>query len=654
MAKIIHNDTVDVLLERVSIRAFKDEAIEPDVLNTIEQTAQNTASSQYLNDWSVIRIKNPAVKSEIARICNQDYIANAPVLYIFVLDQYRNSLIAQSEGVAADSDEFTLKNSYRFSQAQNDAVLALHAMETAAESFELGTVILGSILGNIPELVKLLALPKYTYPVLGLALGKPDQHPDPKPRLQLCLGYEICEDIWSPDPPSIHLALAGATIICNGSASNASLEKDLYRRSLISGQSARLLCCYAYCSSGQGDSTGDVTVGGQEIIAENGSILAQAEPFGDGFAIADVDVESLWGARRGMSSFHVEPTPQYADYHETMFDMTIPDHPLMRPVSKQPFIPADEKMRADCCSLAVTMQAHGLAARVGAQNADHLVIDTTNSSVANTALAMLAVARFYDLERPAVPDMYVAVSQDAQNRQSANVKLIEQLADALGLPLATLASARAAQQNATQGSPEHPVLDIQELIGDTSWLIVNPSDMTQLALGLTQFPFDLGRQYGINSQIAHTFVPVILRQYVQECADGNLQTLLGAICDADNELHIPEHDTVSMSESAELGPAVVEDFYLDGFLRAQYRPAKTFALAKQAFAGEYGEHELLVWMKAFYARFFGSQFLRHSLPDGPRIGSAGLDLRDGFMMPTYAQSTLWMNEVDALLNAAAK
>ena len=183
MAKIIHNDTVDVLLARVSIRAFKDAAIGLDVLNTIEQAAQNTASSQNLKDWSAIRIKDPAVKTEIARICNQDYIANAPVLYIFVLDQYRNSLIAQSEGAAVDSDEFTLKNSYRFSQAQNDAVLALHAMETAAESFELGTVILGSILGNIPELVKLLALPKYTYPVLGLALGKPDQHPDPKPRL---------------------------------------------------------------------------------------------------------------------------------------------------------------------------------------------------------------------------------------------------------------------------------------------------------------------------------------------------------------------------------------------------------------------------------------------------------------------------------------
>lgn len=212
MAKIIHNDTVDVLLERVSIRAFKDEAIGLDVLNTIEQAAQNTASSQYLNDWSAIRIKDPAVKTEIARICNQDYIANAPVLYIFVLDQYRNSLIAQSEGVAVDSDEFTLKNSYRFSQAQNDAVLALHAMETAAESFELGTVILGSILGNIPELVKLLALPKYTYPVLGSRSASRTSTPT---RSRVCRAISSSSTIrTTPSRTGFWTAFANTTAKC--------------------------------------------------------------------------------------------------------------------------------------------------------------------------------------------------------------------------------------------------------------------------------------------------------------------------------------------------------------------------------------------------------------------------------------------------------
>ena len=201
MAKIIHNDTVDVLLERVSIRAFKDEAIGLDVLNTIEQAAQNTASSQYLNDWSAIRIKDPAVKTEIARICNQDYIANAPVLYIFVLDQYRNSLIAQSEGVAVDSDEFTLKNSYRFSQAQNDAVLALHAMETAAESFELGTVILGSILAIFPNWSSCSHC-RSTHTLCSASRSASrTSTPDPKPRLPRDI--QFFDDSYNAEPNRI-------------------------------------------------------------------------------------------------------------------------------------------------------------------------------------------------------------------------------------------------------------------------------------------------------------------------------------------------------------------------------------------------------------------------------------------------------------------
>ncbi|RYQ47346.1 NAD synthetase [Bifidobacterium pseudolongum subsp. pseudolongum] len=274
---------------------------------------------------------------------------------------------------------------------------------------------------------------------------------------QLCVGYEICEDIWSPEPPSIRLALAGATVICNGSASNASLEKDLYRRGMISGQSARLLCCYAYCSSGQGDSTSDVTVGGQEIIAENGSVLAQAPPFGEGFAIADVDVESLWGARRGMSSFTVAANPEAAGYHETVFDMDFPEHPLLRPVSAQPFVPGDARVRDDCCDLALTMQAHGMLAFLHNRGASAITVLAEDTAVANAALAV------------------------------------------------------------------------------------------------------------------------------------------------------------------------------------------------RAFGSKYSDRELLTWMRTFYGWFFATQFMRHDLPDGPRIGSAGLDLRDGFMMPTYAQGALWLDEVDALL-----
>lgn len=442
---------------------------------------------------------------------------------------------------------------------------------------------------------------------------------------QLCVGYEICEDIWSPQPPSIRLALAGATIICNGSASNASLEKDIYRRGLISGQSARLLCCYAYCSSGQGDSTSDVTVGGQEIIAENGTVLAQARPFGEGFAIADVDVESLWGARRGMSSFKVAASAQAAGYHETLFDMDVPEHPLHRPVSPQPFVPAEPRDRDDCCDLALTMQAHGMLAFLHNRGADGITVLAEDTAVADAALALLVAVRAADLAGLPRTAMHMRFPGERPNDHAKT--LLDSLAAAVGCTIFDTA---------------HP----QDA---TAEALVNPADMTELALGISGFPLDLTMQYAVNSQLVRSFVPLMLAHVAKTTDDERLHAALGPIIAHDAPLHVPEHDRYAAKGFADIAPVEVEDFFIDGFLRAQYRPAKSFRLARCAFGSKYDGERLLKWMRTFYGRFFATQFMRHDLPDGPRIGSAGLDLRDGFMMPTYAQSTLWLDEVDALL-----
>ncbi|NEG72300.1 NADPH-dependent oxidoreductase [Bifidobacterium ramosum] len=183
MSTLIHNATIDTLLNRRSIRKFKPDPIDDDTVATLETVAQHAASSQFLNDWSAIRITDPAVKQKMAEFGHQPYIATAPLLYVFVLDEHRNAAVAASKGVDTDSDTFTLNASYRFAQAQNDAVLALHAMETAAYSLGLGCVILGSLLNDVRGLIDVLQLPKYTYPVLGLAIGKPDQEPALKPRM---------------------------------------------------------------------------------------------------------------------------------------------------------------------------------------------------------------------------------------------------------------------------------------------------------------------------------------------------------------------------------------------------------------------------------------------------------------------------------------
>lgn len=189
MSEIITNTTIETLLNRRSIRKFKPDTIDDDTIATLETVAQHAASSQYLNDWSAIRITDAKLQRHIAQIGRQTYIAQAPLLYIFIADEHRNALIAERKGVDSNSERFTLNSSYRYSQAQNDAVLALHAMETAAYSLGLGCVILGSVLNDVDGLINNLNLPEYTYPVLGLAIGKPDQQPALKPRMDRSMQF---------------------------------------------------------------------------------------------------------------------------------------------------------------------------------------------------------------------------------------------------------------------------------------------------------------------------------------------------------------------------------------------------------------------------------------------------------------------------------
>ncbi|NEG55215.1 nitroreductase family protein [Bifidobacterium platyrrhinorum] len=186
---MVTNSTIETLLNRRSIRAFKDEAIDDDTRATLETVAQHAASSQYLNDWSAIRISDPAIKAKFAEFGHQPYIAQAPLLYLFIIDEQRNARIAERRGVDTHADSWNLTSSYRFTQAQNDAVLALHAMETAAYSLGLGCVILGSVLNDIPGLIEVCHLPEYTYPVLAIAIGKPDQEPALKPRMPRAMQF---------------------------------------------------------------------------------------------------------------------------------------------------------------------------------------------------------------------------------------------------------------------------------------------------------------------------------------------------------------------------------------------------------------------------------------------------------------------------------
>ncbi len=235
MQNLRHNETIDTLLNRRSIRAFSSEAIDEDTVATLETVAQRAACSQFLNDWSAIKITDSSIKQKLSEIGNQTYIATAPLLYVFIIDQHRNAAIARKNGIDVDtsSDEFMLKTRYRFTQAQNDVILALHAMETAAESLGLGCVILGSILNSRTQLIDILNLPEYTYPVLGLAIGKPAQNPELKPRMST--NMQIFENTYPADDAELleNLADFDARVHQYYDLRNASRPVDAFSAQIV-------------------------------------------------------------------------------------------------------------------------------------------------------------------------------------------------------------------------------------------------------------------------------------------------------------------------------------------------------------------------------------------------------------------------------------
>ena len=233
MQNLRHNETIDTLLNRRSIRAFSSEAIDEDTVATLETVAQRAACSQFLNDWSAIKITDVSIKQKLSEIGNQTYIATAPLLYVFIIDQHRNAAIARKNGIDTSSDEFMLKTRYRFTQAQNDVILALHAMETAAESLGLGCVILGSILNSRTQLIDILNLPEYTYPVLGLAIGKPAQNPELKPRMSA--NMQIFENTYPADDAELleNLADFDARVHQYYDLRNASRPVDAFSAQIV-------------------------------------------------------------------------------------------------------------------------------------------------------------------------------------------------------------------------------------------------------------------------------------------------------------------------------------------------------------------------------------------------------------------------------------
>ncbi len=472
------------------------------------------------------------------------------------------------------------------------------------------------------------------------------------------LGVEVCEDLWAPVPPSCRHALAGATVIANLSASDETVGKAAYRRDLVCGQSARLLCGYLYADAGHGESTTDMTFAAHNLIAENGALLAQAEPFGEGKAMSEIDVGRMRQERLRNTTFEPEDT----SYTTVCFDLTLTDTPLSRAFSPTPFVPDSTDARSERCELILRIQAEGLAKRMKHTHAACGVIGISGGL--DSCLALLAAVRACKVLGRSPKDI-VAITMPCFGTTQRTRSNAEILCDALGVQFREINITNTVQSHFAdigQDDKTYDVtfencqarvrtLELMDYANKNGGFVIGTGDLSELALGWATYNGDHMSMYGVNAGIPKTLVRHIVRYVADSCTSEELRDVLLDILDtpvSPELLPAAEDGTIAQQTEKLVGPYELHDFYLYYVLRCGFGPAKIYHIAQAAFAGKYTSDVLLYWLRNFYRRFFAQQFKRSCLPDGPKVGSVTLSPRGDWRMPSDACNTLWMRELETL------
>ena len=475
----------------------------------------------------------------------------------------------------------------------------------------------------------------------------------------LTVAAEICEDLWVPQPPSITHAIAGANVIVNLSASDEITGKDSYRRNLVGGQSARLVCGYIYADAGEGESSTDLVFGGHHLIAENGSVLAESERFTNETIYGDLDMERLIGERRHYTTYDVSAAPD--GYIEVEYEMDPADALFDRYVDKAPFVPGRKEEREKRCEEILAIQSMGLKKRMEHTHCRSVVIGISGGL--DSTLALLVAARAVDrlnLPRTCITavtmpcfgttDRTYNNACELTRRLGANLREVD-IKEAVNIHFRDIGHDSSVHDVTYENSQARERTQIlMDIANQTSGMVIGTGDMSELALGWATYNGDHMSMYGVNVSVPKTLVRHLVRYYADTCGDEELSAILLDILDTpvSPELLPPENGTISQKTEDLVGPYELHDFYLYYMLRFGFAPDKIFYLAKQAFAGEYDDETILKWLKTFMRRFFAQQFKRSCLPDGPKVGSVAVSPRGDLRMPSDACVRLWQRELEKL------
>ncbi|SFD41504.1 NAD(+) synthase [Ruminococcus albus] len=470
----------------------------------------------------------------------------------------------------------------------------------------------------------------------------------------ITFGIEICEDMWVCSPPAEKLAASGAVMIFNLSASDEVIGKAEYRRTLIKAHSGSMACAYAYADCGIGESTQDMVFAGHDIIAENGSILAESKPFSSGLTIADIDVKKLHYERRRMNSFKA-----LQDIPAAYFSLDITKTKLDRTFPQTPFVPTDKNVLDSRCEEILTMQAVGLMTRLRHIGCKTAVLGLSGGL--DSTLALIVTVHAFDmlgLERSGIHTITMPCFGTTDRTYNNAVTL----AKAYGASLSEINICKSVTQHFEDIGQSADVHDVtyensqarertqvlMDKANQQGGIVIGTGDLSELTLGWATYNGDHMSMYAVNASIPKTLVRWLVN-YEAQVSEGELKTVLEDILDTpvSPELLPPEENgTISQKTEDIVGPYELHDFFMYYMLRCGFTPSKIFRIACIAFNEKYTKEVILKWLKTFYRRFFSQQFKRSCLPDGPKVGTVTLSPRGDWRMPSDASASIWLKEIE--------
>ena len=474
---------------------------------------------------------------------------------------------------------------------------------------------------------------------------------------ELVVAAEICEDVWSPVPPSIQAALEGATVIVNCSASDETIGKDTYRRALISGQSARLISGYIYANAGEGESTTDLVFGGHNIIAENGTVLKESSRYVNEIIYSELDLQRITGERRKNTTFQpldeetLVRVPFTVEETKTFLTRTFP---------KKPFVPSDEQTRAQRCEEILTIQAMGLKKRLAHTNARTAVVGISGGL--DSTLALLVTARAFDMLGRDKKDI-IAVTMPCFGTTDRTYQNACEMSKKVGATLIEVPIADAVNvhfRDIGHDPEDHSVTYencqarertqvLMDIANKTWGMVIGTGDLSELALGWATYNGDHMSMYGVNASVPKTLVRHLVKYAADDTKDEALKNVLYDVLDTpvSPELLPPKDGDIAQKTEDLVGPYELHDFFLYFMLRFGYEPSKIFRIACMTFDGEYDKETIFKWLETFCRRFFSQQFKRSCLLDGPKVGTVALSPRGDWRMPSDACVAVWMKDLEA-------